>query len=138
MKNIRCFLQLPIIVFCIGCTALNNKELKQLNGAWTPIKQEMSGKELPESYFRTQKLIIQDSTYSLTAESPDKGTLSYKNGKMDIYGKEGVNKNKHFTALYKLNGNQLTIIYNLKGDGYPIDFDTKLKPTLFLSVYKKD
>lgn len=134
MKNIRCFLQLLIIVFCIGCTA----QLKQLNGAWTPIKQEMSGKEFPESYFRTQKLIIQDSTYSLTAESPDKGTLSYKNGKMDIYGKEGVNKNKHFTALYKLDGNQLTIIYNLKGDGYPIDFDTKLKPTLFLSVYKKD
>lgn len=138
MKNIRYILSLPMAIFCIGCTAPNHAEsLKQLNGIWSPVRQEIGGKELPESYFRTQKLTIQNSTYLLTAESVDTGTLSYKNGQMDIYGKEGVNKNKHFTALYKIEGNQLIIIYNLKGDTYPTAFETKSKPTLFLSVYKK-
>ena len=128
-----------MVLLTIGCaTTHKTTSLTQLNGSWTPTKQEIGGKDLPTTYFRAQKLIIQDTAYTLTAESVDKGTLTYKNGQMDIYGKEGVNKGKHFTALYKLDNNQLTIVYNLKGDSYPTDFETKSKPTLFLSVFKKD
>lgn len=130
---------LPMVLFAIGCTTTRGtKYLTQLNGNWTPIKQEIGGKNLPTTYFQTQKLLIQNTTYTLTAESVDKGTLTYKNGQMDIYGKVGVNKGKHFTALYKLDNNQLTIVYNLTGDTYPTEFETKSKPTLFLSVFKKD
>lgn len=57
---------------------------------------------------------------------------------MDIYGKEGVNTGKHFAAIYKLNNEKLTICYNLNGDSYPSDFETKSRPALFLSVFKKD
>jgi len=135
----RYLIILTILVFSIGCVTTNKTtSLTQLNGSWTPTKQEIGGKDLPATYFQTQKLVIQDTTYTLTAEGVDKGTLTYKKGQMDIYGKEGVNKGKHFTAFYKLENNQLTIIYNLKGDSYPSDFETKSKPTLFLSVFKKD
>lgn len=130
---------LTIVLFTIGCAATKRTtSLTQLNGNWTPIKQEIGGKDLPTTYFQAQKLIIQDTTYTLTAESVDKGTLTYKDGQMDIYGREGVNKGKHFTALYKLDNNHLTIVYNLKGDSFPTEFETKSKPTLFLSVFKKD
>ena len=57
---------------------------------------------------------------------------------MDIYGKQGVNAGKHFTAIYKLENELLTICYNLRGDSYPAAFETKGKPTLFLSVFKKE
>ena len=80
-----------------------------------------------------------------SAESADKGEVTYNNGKMDIYGKEGVNAGKHFTAIYKYEnlpaggaGGQLTICYNLMGDSYPEAFETKSKPVLFLSVFKKE
>jgi len=109
-----------------------------LNGIWTPIRQEIGGRDLPAVVFQTQKLIITDTTYTFSAESVDKGSLEYKNGRMDIYGKEGVNKGKHFNAIYKLDKDQLTICYNLKGDGYPAEFETKSKPTLFLSVFRKN
>ena len=109
-----------------------------LNGTWTPVKQEMGGKELPVIAFQKQQLIIDDTTYVFSAESVDKGTLKYNNGQMDIYGKEGVNTGKHFMALYKLDNGQLAICYNLKGDSYPAGFETKSKPSLFLSVFKKD
>lgn len=130
---------LTIIIFCFGCATKKTIPLdKQLNGSWTPTKQEIGGKELPANFYSTQKLVIQDTIYTLTAESIDKGTLIYKKGCMDIFGKKGINKGKHFTALYKLENNQLIIIYNLKGDSYPTDFETKSNPTLFLSVFKKD
>lgn len=124
----------------LGCatTKTNSKVSYILNGTWIPIKQEIGGKELPDVVFKTQKLVINDSTYVLTAESMDKGILKYKNGQMDIFGKEGVNSGRHFTAIYKMDNGQLTICYNLKGDSYPLNFETKAAPTLFLSVFKKE
>jgi len=109
-----------------------------LNGDWTPIKQEIGGKELPAAAFEKQKLTISDSNYTLIAESTDKGVLKYNGNKMDIYGKEGVNAGKHFTAIYKMENEQLIICYNLAGNIYPETFDTKGKPLYFLSVFKKN
>ena len=131
---------LTFICLTLGCATTKKTSLSSnvLNGSWAPIKQEIGGKDLPAVVFQTQKLIITDTNYTFSAESVDKGILKYKEGQMDIYGKEGVNTGKHFTAIYKLNNGQLTICYNLKGDSYPSDFETKSKPTLFLSVFKKD
>jgi len=85
-----------------------------------------------------------DTTYTFIAESVDKGVLKYDHEKMDIYGREGVNAGKHFTAIYKFvtdssnKGEQLAICYNLTGNGYPETFDTKGQRTFFLSVYRKE
>ena len=108
----------------------------QLNGDWIPIRQEMSGKEFPSAVFEKQRLTIANDSYTLVAESVDKGELKYADGKMDIYGKEGVNSGKHFTAIYKYENELLTICYNLAGDSYPQAFETKSKPLLFISVFK--
>lgn len=110
----------------------------KLNSTWVPVKQEIGGTFLPEVAFKNQKLIIRDSTYTFFAESIDKGVVKYRDDKMDIYGKEGVNAGKHFTAIYKFENEQLIICYNLLGDSYPEAFETKSKPTLFLSVFKKE
>ena len=131
---------LLIICLCIGCattiTTKNNSSI--LDGIWIPVKQELGGKEIPKAVFEKQKLILIDSTYTLTAESTDKGVVKYNDDKMDIYGKEGVNAGKHFTAIYKYENDQLVICYNLSGDSYPEAFETKSKPSLFLSVFKKE
>jgi uncharacterized protein (TIGR03067 family) len=129
------------LVFCFGFTGIQNTPLQsnKLNGIWIPTKQEMGGSALPATSFATQKLIIKDTTYTVIAESLDQGIVSYNgNNKMDIYGKDGPNAGKHFTAIYKYENGQLTICYNLRGDTYPESFETKEKPLFFLSVFKKD
>lgn len=108
-----------------------------LNGNWKPVQQEMNGRALPAIVFQSQLLTIQDSLYTLKAESMDKGILRFAGAQMDIYGKEGVNKDKHFTALYALQKDTLRICYNLKGDAYPTTFTTKGGGLLFLSVFVK-
>jgi uncharacterized protein (TIGR03067 family) len=131
---------ISVLILGLGFTSTKNSIMKsdKLNGAWVPIKQEMGGKLLPKADFENQKLIISDSTYTFTAEGVDKGVLKYGDGKMDIYGKEGVNTGKHFTAIYKYENEELTICYNLLGDSYPEAFETKSKPLLFISVFKKE
>jgi uncharacterized protein (TIGR03067 family) len=129
-----------LLVSGLGCAGPKNAIMKsnKLNGTWLPIQQEIGGASLPKAAFEKQKLIISDSTYTFTAESVDKGVVKYSNDKMDVYGKDGVNAGKHFTAIYKFEAGQLTICYNLSGSGYPEAFETKGKPLYFLSVFKKE
>ncbi len=129
-----------LLVSGTGCFTAKDASTKQnkLNGTWAPIQQEIAGKSLPPTAFENQRLIISDSTYTFTAESIDKGIVQYQDNKMDIYGKEGVNAGKHFTAIYKYENEQLTICYNLTGDSYPLAFETKTQPALFLSIFKKE
>ena len=131
-------LVLLIIGACVGCASTKTTKTNYLNGVWIPVKQEMGGKELTSAAFATQKLIINDSNYTFSAESVDKGILKFSDNKIDIYGKEGINIGKHFTTIYKYENELLTICYNLLGNSYPAVFDTKGKPTLFMSVYKKE
>lgn len=123
-----------------GCTSTKSISVptKQLNGNWLPIKQEIGGKAFPAAVYQNQKLTIKDSTYTLVAESVDKGIIKFNGNKMDIYGKEGVNVGKHFTAIYKLENGALTICYNLAGNAYPEAFETNGKMTFFLPVFKKE
>jgi len=127
-----------IILLCFGCTATKKTNSTVLNGTWIPIKQEMGGTLLPNAAFEKQKLILNDSTYTVITESIDKGIVKYSSTTIDIYGKEGVNEGKHFTAIYKIENKQLIICYNLSGNGYPESFDTKNSPMCFLSVFKKE
>lgn len=111
-----------------------------VSGTWVPVKQAMNGHDLPSTAFEKQKLVIgADDTYTMYAESTDKGVIRFKESdKMDIWGRAGVNAGKHFMAIYKYEDGQLTICYNLAGDTYPQSFDTKDKPTFFISTFRKE
>ena len=126
------------LISILALVLLNILQTGKFNGTWTPIKQEIGGTILPNTAFSNQRLILTDSTYTVEAESIDKGTVKYDGDKMDIFGKEGVNAGKHFTAIYKFENEQLTICYNLQGDGYPESFGTNGKPMFFLSVFRKE
>lgn len=111
--------------------------INNLDGTWIPIEQEFQGISLPKSVFQNQKLILSGNTYVVQAEIIDKGTLEYAKSKMDIFGNEGPNKDKHLQAIYKIENDTLTICYNLSGDGYPTEFESTSKPNHFLSIFKK-
>jgi uncharacterized protein (TIGR03067 family) len=131
MRNILFIL---LLVPGLGFIVANN----DLNGKWVTIKLIMDGNELPEETFKNQQLILTDTSYTFIAESVDKGVVKYTGNKIDIYGKDGVNAGNHFTALYKLENGILTICYNMAGDKYPEDFETKGKPMYFVAVFKKE
>ena len=135
----RTIILFSLLIASFGFISTKNIQINanELNGTWVPVKEEIAGTVLPPAAFEKQKLVINDSTYTFTAESVDKGVLSYSGNKIDIYGREGVNTGKHFTAIYKYENEQLTICYNLAGNGYPEAFETTGKPTLFLYVFKK-
>ena len=136
----RILLFLILLLVNVSCTSTKKSTAmpNKLNGTWVPVKLEIGGQMLPAASFDKQKLIINDSAYTFIAESVDKGVLTYKDDKLDIYGKDGVNKGKHFTAIYKFENEQLIICYNLAGDVYPATYETKDKPMYFLATFRKE
>jgi len=136
MRSITFISILIVSLSCAGTKSIMKSG--KLNGTWVPVKQEMGGSSLPNIAFEKQKLILNDSNYTVIAESVDKGVVRCNGDKMDIYGKDGANAGRHFTAIYKYENDQLTICYNLKGDSYPQSFETKGNPLFFLSLFKKE
>jgi uncharacterized protein (TIGR03067 family) len=133
--------QLAIFILYCTLTAFNCTKTSaenELNGTWVPVKQEMNGTLFPDSALLNQQLIIKDSMYTvIIMNATDKGTINYDGNHIDITSKEGVNNGKHFTAIYKLENDQLVICYNLAGDSYPEKFETIDHPTYFLSVFRR-
>lgn len=109
-----------------------------LNGTWIPVQQELGGKELPPVAFAGQKLILQDSNYTVSAEHIDKGVVIYHGNKMDIFSREGANAGKQFKAVFKIDSVLMTVCYDLSGKDYPEKFSTKGKPLYFLAVFKRE
>jgi uncharacterized protein (TIGR03067 family) len=72
----------------------------------------------------------------------DEGTFtvdpSKKPAEMDIKGVEGPNKGKTIKAIYKLDGDTVTICYGLGGGDRPTKFETKDGTMQFLAVYKRE
>jgi uncharacterized protein (TIGR03067 family) len=131
-------MKLKFFIAFFTIIGLAKAQTNGLNGNWIPVQEEIGGNKLPAAAFGLQKLIIKDSTYTFNAESVDKGILKYTTSTMDIYGKEGINTGRHFSAIYKIENNQLIICYNLKGTNYPEDFSTQGKPLYFLCAFKKE
>ena len=130
---------LLFVFFIAGSFAIDARsQTNQFNGTWKTVRLEMDGSQLPSESFANQKLILSDSNYTFISESVDKGIVSYKDGKMDIYGKDGVNSGRHFTAIYKFENDLLIICYNMTGDKYPESFETKGKPAYFIAAFKKE
>lgn len=129
----RIFLLLPLLL-----TGLLVKGQNSLQGTWLPVRQEIDGKTLPPEAYKGQKLIMQDSLYTVIAESVDKGVVKVNGDKLDIYGRDGVNKGKHFSAIYQFKDGELIICYNLAGSAYPELFSTAGQPLYFLAVFKKE
>lgn len=113
------------------------KMLSTLNGTWLAIYQEFEGKEVPLSEFEGQQLILQENTYSVIGAKMDEGIIKANGQNLDIYGTDGANKGRHYTAIYKIENNQLTICYNLAGGVYPKEFKTEGSKQYFLSRFMR-
>jgi uncharacterized protein (TIGR03067 family) len=112
-------------------------------GVWRPVTAELGGAKLPDAAIASWRLTLTKTTYALTgAESADKGTVTsdakHVPKTMDITGTEGPNAGKTFLAIYELDGDRLTVCYDLSEKTRPTRFETKPGTKLFLVTYRRE
>ena len=119
------------------------KDLKALVGKWKVEKAELGGKDAMAIVKDVKLELLEGGKYKLDLlGQKDEGTFSVdpskKPAEMDIKGTEGPNKGKTIKSIYKLDGDTVTICYELGGDARPTKFETKEGTMLFLVVYKRE
>ena len=118
-------------------------DLKALAGKWKLEKAELGGKDAL-GFLKDLKFEIgEGGKYAIElGGQKDIGTFSVdpskKPAEMDIKGTEGPNKDKTIKAIYKLDGDTVTICYGLGGGDRPTKFETKEGTMQFLAVYKRE
>lgn len=121
----------------------SDAEFKALTGKWEIVKSELGGADITE-HLKEMKFEIKGGGKYVAelGKEKDEGAftidLAKKPKEMDIKSTGGPNKGKLIKAIYKLDGDELVICYELGGDGErPTKFETKPKSMQLLTTYKR-
>lgn len=121
----------------------NEADRKAMVGKWTVEKAEIGGKDITVSFKILKFEVREGGKYSTElGDIKDEGTFTAdasKNPKqMDITATEGVNKGTTIPAIYKFDGDTLTVCYDLADKpARPEKFESKADTKTFLVTYKR-
>jgi uncharacterized protein (TIGR03067 family) len=112
-----------------------------LTGIWVPMGAELSGRYYDLANFRRTLLEVKpDGSYEFAG---DKGGITLLPGsappyKMDIVGKQGPNAGRTILASYAMDGEELTVCYQLARDGErPASLNSPADSQILLIRYKR-
>jgi uncharacterized protein (TIGR03067 family) len=135
---------LALIGFVLPALADDKKEpdLKPFVGGWTIEKAELGGMDITE-HLKAMKFDIREGGKytAVLGEEKDEGSFTIDPSKspkeMDITSTGGPNKDKLIKAIYKLDGDTMTVCYELGGGDRPKQFESKKDTKGLLVTYKR-
>lgn len=113
-----------------------------IRGKWKITEASLGGQELPASAFEKMVLELDENSYQLIENIViDSGTiepiLNTSPKAIKINAVFGPNKGKSFQCIYRFEGEDMIMCYNLGGDGVPEAFESKENSLLYLVRYKR-
>jgi len=137
---------LALILFALLASPLaaaeKAEELKLLAGTWKPKEASLGDNKIDMVLLDTVSLVYEAEKYTLTiGDKVEKGTYTIDPAKtlktMDIFPTEGDNNGKTFLAVYKVEGDKLTICYSLEPSMRPEDFEANSN-TLLVVKFERE
>jgi uncharacterized protein (TIGR03067 family) len=145
----KLFITVSAIVILAGCSSHREFHEREqvtdanLNGTWLVRKAELGGKDfiMPAAF----ELQIADNKYRAGVQpAADRGKLLFfgdelagQAARMDVVGEDGPNKGKRYPAIYRFNGRELEICYDLTGNDRPSEFVSREGTMLLRVTYAK-
>jgi len=128
-----------------GQGSLSNTDLQRgLQGAWVPIAATVAGQDLKVGELRVKYLVLDAGGYSIIDRSNhvvDSGEYlvdaAASPQTMDIVGRDGPNAGRTMLAIYELEGDRLTLCYDLDGTARPIDMQPQDDQLLLSITYAR-
>jgi len=133
---------LGVLSFAVADDKKNEDDIKASVGKWDVAKAELGGMDITEQIKTIKFEIMAGGKYTVVLGEKDEGTFTVDASKtpkeMDIKSTAGPNKGKLIKAIYKIDGDAMTICYELGGgDKRPTKFESKTDTKLFLVDYKR-
>ena len=113
-----------------------------IRGKWKIAEAVLGGKNLPADTFGKMILELDENSYQLIEEKViDSGVIeSIPNTSpkaLEITSIFGPNKGKTYQCIYRFDGDDMIMCYNLGGDGVPAEFESKENTLLYLVRYTR-
>ena len=113
-----------------------------IRGKWKIAEAALGGKSLPADSFENMILELDENSYQLIeGKVIDSGVIeripNTSPKALEITGIFGPNKEKTYQCIYRFDGDDMIMCYNLGGDGIPEEFESKENSLLYLVRYKR-
>jgi uncharacterized protein (TIGR03067 family) len=117
---------------------------RELEGAWVPIDASVAGSRLPVNDLRVRYFVLAAGGYRIIDRSNqvvDGGRYLVNEGPqpraMDIVGSSGPNAGRTMHAIYELQGDELTVCYDLEGSERPSGMGAREHQLLLRITYTR-
>jgi len=117
---------------------------RRLEGAWVPVAASVAGKALTVGELRVKYLVLDGHDYSIIDRSNqvvDRGeylvNATVSPTTIDIVGRAGPNAGRSMLAIYRLDGNRLTVCYDLDGMERPANMQAHEDQLLLSITYER-
>ncbi|MFO7275881.1 MAG: TIGR03067 domain-containing protein [Pseudomonadota bacterium] len=111
-----------------------------LEGTWVPVAASVSGQELAVAELRVARFVLEQGEYRIIDRDDqvvDSGNYTIDESvlprQMDIIGVAGPNSGRVMLAIFELEGDRLTVCYDLERNERPADMQAK-EDQLLLSI----
>lgn len=115
---------------------------KLLAGTWKPLEANLGGNLIDQMLLDTARVAYAGDKYTITiGDKKEEGSYKLDAAKMpkemDIFPTSGDNNGKTFFAVYKIDGDNLTICYSITEGVRPESFEP-LSNTLITVKYERE
>ena len=133
---------LHVLVVAFSATALGCAAPPQgapaIEGTWAIASTTLGGQELPLAAFQNSPLRLAGGRYVFQNDSGEYSVIpDAVPTAIDVRGRQGPNAGKTIPAIFKLQGDTLTICYDLSCKARPKDFRSEAGTQLFLARYTR-
>ncbi|MBV6416345.1 MAG: hypothetical protein CMLOHMNK_00887 [Steroidobacteraceae bacterium] len=118
---------------------------RRLEGSWLPVAAFVSDRELPVDELRVARLTLHDGRYEILDRSGavvDSGgyviDAAVSPPVMDMVGVEGPYAGRKLEAIIELDGDALTVCYDLDGIARPESMEPDEDQLLLRIAYERD
>jgi uncharacterized protein (TIGR03067 family) len=121
-----------------------NSAIRALEGVWVPVNASVAGTPLAVADLRVRYLLLEGGGYRIVDGSNrvvDGGEYhidaAATPARMDIVGRTGPHAGRTLLAIYELNGDELTVCYDLEGRGRPARLEARDDEVLLRITYTR-
>ena len=136
----RTSLHLLVVAFsatALGC-AVRPHHTPAIEGTWAITSASLGGQELPLAAFQSSPLRLAGGRYAFQNDSGEYSMIPDSvPAAIDVRGRQGPNAGRTIPAIFKVQGDTLTICYDLSGTARPKDFRSEAGTQLFLVRYTR-
>lgn len=115
-----------------------------LDGAWVPICAMVSGQELDLDELRVARFVLESGCYEIVDHEDrtvDRGDLRVDDSaspcEMDIVGVQGPYAGRTMYAIFELDGDRLTVCYDLESSERPANMHALGDQLLLVITYAR-